>query len=288
MLNILVVPYNHNYNGEKYTKRIVKYLKSEKIEFSVYFSTSFDEFKTNTHNLVQSGETEFVIVGDDIALSEFINSIKDLSKIRLGIVPTSKNDDFASYIGLETNPISAIKEILKKKIEAVDVLIMNDIKVIGNILIGASTFIQEIFNQYKIKNAISKKYAFERYANKFDGIELKIETKNQKIANANIFELSIANGGKSKGKTISPLANVNDGLFNLNFVTTPPRDNRKKYLKLFKKGEQIYNEQTKQSWQTNINITNPDNKIKVMADGKIMTVDELNVSIIENGLKLYR
>lgn len=288
MLNILVAPLSESTNGEKYTKKIVRYLKTEKVEFSVYFSPSMDELKDNATTLSQAGETDFVIVGNDVCVSEFVNSIKDLTKIKLGIIPTSKHDDFASYMKIETNPVLAIKNILKGELEKVDLLIMNDIKVVNNIIIGASTLIQEIYNQYKIKNTLSKRYALMRYGSNFDGIDLKFEIKNQKTVQDNVFELSIANGGNSKGKPVSPLANVSDGLFNFNYITTPQRENRKKYLKLFKKGNQIYHEQTKQAWLTNLKITNPDNKIKIMADGKIMTVEELNIGILENGLKLFK
>ena len=133
--------------------------------------------------------------------------------------------------------------------------------------------------QYKIQNTITKNYALIKYGNKFDGIDLKIESKNQKVIQDNIYELSISNGGKSNGR---------DGLFNFNYITTPPKDSRKKYLKLFKKGEHIYNENTKQYWLNNIKISNPDNKIKAVVDGKVITVENMNVSVLEKVLKLYK
>ena len=288
MLNILVAPNNINRNGEKITKRIVRYLKSEKSEFSVYFSSTLTDISANATQLTQDGETDFIIIGSDIVISEFINSVKDLSKIKLGIIPTSKHDDFASYLKLDTNPIPAIKSILKGEIEQVDLMVMNDRRVLNNILIGASTMLEEVVSQYKVKNNLTKNFALLKYGNKFEGIDLKIESKNQKSITANVFELSIANGGKAKGKPISPLANVRDGLFNFNYVITPQKENRKKYLRLFKKGEQIYNEQTKQAWLNNIKITNPDNKIKAVVDGNIMTLESITVSMLENGLKLYK
>lgn len=288
MLNILVTPVANNKNGERYTKKVVKYLKSEKVEFSVYFSESFDALKNNASTLTQSGETDFVLIGDDTSISEFINSVKDISKLRLALIPTNKRDDYASYLKLETNPVLAIKNVLKGEIEHVDVLVMNDIKVVNNIIIGSSVMLAEIYNQYKMRNKLSNLYAFMRYGNKFDGIDLKCEIKNQKTIVDNVFELSIANGGNSKGKPVSPLANVSDGLFNFNYISTPQPENRKRYLRSFKKGEQIYNEQTKQMWLNNIKITNPDNKIKVMADGKIMTVEEINVVVLEKALKIFK
>lgn len=288
MLNILVAPNSVNRKAENITKRIVRFLKSEKVDFSVYFSVAMNDISNNTAQLIDSGETDFIIVGDDAVISEFINSIKDLSKIKLGIIPTSKDNDFASYLGLEHSPIPAIKAILNNKVEPVDLLLMNDRRVLNNILIGASTILEEIVSQYKIQNTITKNYALIKYGNKFDGIDIKIESKNQKVIQDNIYELSISNGGKSNGRPVSPLANVRDGLFNFNYITTPPKDSRKKYLKLFKKGEHIYNENTKQYWLNNIKISNPDNKIKAVVDGKVITVENMNVSVLEKVLKLYK
>ena len=288
MLNIIVAPNSINRNGEKITKRVVRFLKNEKVDFSVYFSSTINEVSSHTLQLIDAGETDYVIIGGDAIISEFINSVKDLSKIKLGIIPTNKSDDLASYLNLEHNPISAIRMIIQGNIERIDVLLMNDKRVVNNILIGASTVLEEIVSQYKVQNGITRNYALLKYGSKFDGIDLKIESKNQKIITDNIFELSISNGGKSNGRQVSPLANMHDGLFNFNYVSTPQREHKKRYLRLFKRGNQIYDDQTKQSWLNNIKITNPDNKIKAVVDGKVMTVDSMNISILEKVLKIYK
>ena len=120
MLNLIVAPKKVDAKAESYAKRIVKYLKAEKVEYSVYFSMSLEDITANVNELTMFGETEFVVIGNDVALNQFINSFKDLSKIKLGIVPTSGKDDFARYLELETSPILAIKEILKKKVQEIE------------------------------------------------------------------------------------------------------------------------------------------------------------------------
>ena len=79
------------------------------------------------------------------------------------------------------------------------------------------------------------------------------------------------------------------GLFNISYSTGLEPNKRKNYVLQFDFGNQIYNEHTKQLWQNNVTIKRPENEnIKVMADGKISTCDELNVLIVENGLKIFR
>lgn len=289
MLNLFVAPYEQNSNAENYTKRIVKHLKQENVEYSVYFLRAISDVEKYVEELSSNGETEFVVVGDDVILNQFINCFKDLSKIKLGIIPTSKRDDFASTVGISHNPIQAIKDILTKHIEPVDYLLVNNKKVLGSVVIGASTEIYEIYSGYKVQNALTKKFATLKYANRFEGIDLAFSTgKTNKTKTEQVYELCVANAGISKGREISPLSNVSDGLFNFNYVILPEREMRKKYLSLFKKGNQIYDENTKQQWLSEIRITNPDKRIKALVDGTLATYEELNISIVEKGLKLYK
>ncbi len=288
MLNLIVAPYEISENAEKYAKRLVSFLKEQKIEYAVYFHTSLDDVAKSVNESLLLGETEFVIVGEDATVNAFINSVKDLSKIKLGIVPTSNHDDFAKFLGLSTNPIQAIKDILLKQVEPVDYLVCNDIKVVNNILIGASVEVFEKYNEHRVKNFITQKLSIMQYAGNFEGVELTLDFKGNKNVTETIYELSIANGGLSQGKKISPLANVQDGLFNLNYTALPEKEQRKKYLSLFKNGEQIYKEATNQFWLESLKIMQAENKIKALVDGRVVNFENMNVSVVENGLKLFR
>ncbi len=287
MLNVIVAPYEYDSNAERCAKRIVRYLKSEQVEYSVYFSQMFNDIKDNVKELLSFGETEFVVVGDDAVISEVISCAKDLNKIKIGIVPTGRRDDFANYLGISANPIQAIKDILQKHIEQVDILVVNDVAVLNNVIIGASVEVYHQFNQFKWKNFVSQKIATAKYGNNFAGIELALESKG-KTKKENVFDLVVANGGFSKGKPVSPLSNLQDGLFNVNYSTVTSKSGKKKYIKMTNKGEHIYDADTKQYWMNNLKITNPDKKIKTLMDGKIYTLEQLNISIIENGLKIYK
>jgi len=289
MLNIIVAPKSHNSKAEKHIKKIVKHLKAEKEEFSVYFLRSLNDIITTVKETTALGENEFVVVGDDIVVHEFINATKDLSKIKLGIVPVSKHDDFASYVGISHNPITAIKEIVKRNITQTDlILVNNDIKVINTISIGANVEIWERYSQFKIKNALSEKIAFAKYADKFVGEHLTFTNKNGKSKSETIYQLIVANGGRSKGKLVSPLSNIHDGLFNFAYYTLAESHTNKHNLKLFNKSHHIYDESLKQQWLTDLKISNEENQIKAMIDGKIVTLDKLNLQLVENALKLYQ
>ena len=287
MLNIIVAPKEHNSKADRFVKKVVKYLKNEQVDYSVYFSTNFDQLKDNMNEILSLGGNDFIVVGDDVVINSVLSTIKDLNKIKIGIIPTGKNDDFSSYLGLNSNPIQAIKDILNKNIQNVDIMVVNDMPVINMVAVGASVEVVHQLNQFKIKNFIGEKIATMKFGNNFAGIELGLESKG-KTKKENVFELVVANGGFSKGKPLSPLSNLQDGLFNVNYSVVSNKSNNTKYIKKFNKGNHIYDENTKQYWMSNLRITNPDKKIKALIDGKIHNVEELNISIIENGLKIYR
>ena len=291
MLNIIVAPKEYNAKAEKNTKKVVKLLKVENVEYSVHFSRTFDELKENVKQLLSFGETEFVIVGDDVVINTIISCIKDLNKVKFGIIPTSKHDDFASYLGISSNPVQAMKDILTKNLETVDLLLVNDMLALNSVIIGASVEIYNAYEQYKIKNFISEKFATLKHGNNFSGVELALEhknTKTQKPKKEIVFELVVANGGNCKGKPVSPLCNMQDGLFNLIYTNVAHKSGKRKYIKKQNGGKHIYDDDTKQSWLTNLKITNPDKKIKALVDGKIQNFEEVNISILENALKIFK
>ena len=288
MLNLIVAPKTLDSKAESYAKRIVKFLKAENQEYSVYFSQSIEDITASVNELTVFGETDFVVVGGDEILNHFINSVKDLNKIKLGIIPTGNNDDFAKYLGLPMSPILAIKQILNKNIEQVDIMLVNDKKALNNVTIGASVEIFEQFKQFGWQSFVTETIAKLKTQNKFKGIELSISSKNHKAKTENVYELVVANGGYNKGKKVSPLSNVSDGLFNLVYSNSESKKVNNKTLKDYQDGEHIYKENLNQLWLDNLKITNAENKIKALVDGKIVNFEKLEIVIVEKGLKLYK
>ena len=287
MLNIIVAPAEINKSAEAIVKRIVKLLKAEQVEYSVYFSKSLEELKSSALELASLNETEFAIVGGDMVIHEFLNTVKDVSKLKLGIIPTGEDDDFANYIGIPKNPQQAINTIIRGKLTSVDYLIVNDMIAINNITIGASADIYETFTQYKIKNSLSYKFAIMKHASSFNFIELSIDTKSGKPKKEEVFEMVISNCGIRNGVVISPLANPKDGLLNLSYASALDKQFKAKYLLNYGKDKEIYNSNTKQQWLKSVKLTNSNNAIKAIIDGKILTLNNLNISVAENGLKIF-
>lgn len=287
MLNIIVAPAISTKGAIKSAKIIAKYLKTQNVEYSVYFSHDFEEVKSNINQLTDFGESDFVLVGDDLIVKTFVNTIKDLTKVKFGIVPTGNCNDFATYLGLSKNPTEAISGILNKNIENVDFMLVNDKRVINSVIIGASVETEEKFNQYKMKNFVTHTFADIKYASKFEGVELTLSGRSMKTQNEKFYELIIANGGLNKGQQISPLSNLKDGNFNAIFLTQTTEKENGAFFKNYRNGKHIYDDETKQLWLNNIKITSKNKQIKCMIDGDICTEEQLDITLVEGGLNIY-
>ena len=113
-------------------------------------------------------------------------------------------------------------------------------------------------------------------------------SKNGKARTEHVYELVVANGGFSRKRAISPLSNLQDGLFNLVYTNVINQNINIKALKNYDKGEHIYKDDTKQYWLSNLKISTPDDKIKAIVDGRICNFDKLDIVLVENGLKIYK
>ena len=266
MINIIVAPRSEDKSAEGIAKKVVKYLKTAKVEFSTYFSSNLEDVKTIASEVESLGETNFVIVGDDIVLSVFLNALKSIEKVTLGMIPTANENDFATYLNISENPITAIKDILKNNAIATDLLIANNMRVLNNIVIGSSA----------------------EENKKFSGVTLFLDAKKAKQKKVTIFDLVVANAGLNKMKNLSPLANVDDGLFNLTYLPLKSEKENLSAFKSFKSGNQIYLNDIHQFWLDNLKITGDRKKFVALIDKQPIEFETLNISILEKGIKIHR
>ena len=160
MLNLVVAPNKYNSRAEKYVKKIVKYLKAEKVEYSVYFSESIDEVIANAKELLSFGENEFAVFGipNMNADENTKNTVMEyITKINLGmrngnflLNPENGEVRYRTYVnarGIDTIPNDVIGETILVPAMMIDRY--------GNglaaLMMGYSDPDTEIANAHKIK-----------------------------------------------------------------------------------------------------------------------------------------
>lgn len=282
MLNIIVNPYAGGGLASNNTKIITKYLKKENIPYLVYFCEKESDVETFTDELFKAGEKDFVLIGGDGTIHKFVNSV-DTSKVNIAIVPSGYFNNFAKTLELEFNPIKVIEKVLESNIEHFDYLQCNDIKAVNYISLGCIETIKHKLkdDKHKISNI-----DYLKNLNKCGILELHIEHPDIKNNNYLLNECYIANGKYKDRAKISPLSNMQDGLFNLILVTNNGKRKISEYLNI-KKGKHIYNENNITYWLEDINISSPNTPLNLEIDGELYAFDTLNITCVEGGLNIY-
>ena len=89
-------------------------LKKSSVVYEVYF-TKYQKHATDIVKKLTSDGSEHIIValGGDGTVNEVVNGIVDFDKTILGYIPIGSSNDFARGLSLPTDPIEALKNILR-------------------------------------------------------------------------------------------------------------------------------------------------------------------------------
>lgn len=287
MYNVIVNPTANHGRVSKVIRKVSKYLKSQNVEFLVFFSQDTNTVYDIAKKLSKEGEREFIIIGGDGTLNDFVNAITDPSKTNFGIIPAGKHNNFARYLELPKKPVDAVKNILEHPTIKVDYLKCNEYRALNLISCGAIELAESNYLNQESGNKLSRREILKQTLKSFDGIALNIDADNLNQKHKLYTSCAVCNGGfYGKNMYVSPLSNMHDGLANV--VTISYEDNKKvkKDYAMIKKGKHIYKNPTSNSWSTYINIKSKQ-PFSAMLDGEIHQFEELQINVIPNGLNIY-
>lgn len=287
MYNVIVNHMANKSKASKVAKKVSKYLKSQGVEFLVYFSESSADITETTQKLCKSGEKEFIVVGGDGTLNHFLNGLTDPSKINFGIVPAGKNNHFAKYLNIPNKPIDAVKNILEHSTVKLDYLKCNQYRAINSICLGAYEIAQQKYEAQPAESKISYNTVFKNAIKSYSGLNLSIDSDNLKQKDGIYTAVAVCNGGfAGKGLYVSPLSNLHDGLANLITINYKDAPNLKIDYKELQNGQHIYKHLQSNSWTTFANIKSA-TPIDVTLDGELYSFEQLEINVISNGLNIH-
>ena len=287
MYNIIVNPSANSKKAEKVIKKVSKYLKSQAVEFLVYFSENAEDVTNITKKLCKDGERQFIVVGGDGTLNHFVNGLTDPSKTNFGIIPAGKHNHFARYLNLPKKPVEAIKNILENPTIKVDYLKCNEYRALNLISCGAIEIAENKYLTQDKDSKLSRRKILNETLKNFDGISLSIEADNLKQKNKLYTACAICNGGfYGDNVYVSPLSNMHDGLANVVTIDYNDSSQVKKDYKITRSGKHIYTNPTSNSWSTQVKVT-AKQPFDTMIDGEIYQFDTLEINVIAKGLNIY-
>lgn len=287
MYNIIANPMANNGKASKVIKKVSKYLKSQAVEFLVYFSENSDDINNLTKKLSREGEREFIVIGGDGTLNHFINGLTDPSKTNFGIIPAGKHNHFARYLNLPKNPVDAIKNILENSTIKVDYLKCNEYRALNLVSCGAIEIAENKYLSQDKDNKLSRRKILNNTLRSFDGIKLSIEADNLKHKEKLYTACAVCNGGfYGDNVYVSPLSNMHDGLANLITIDYSDITKVKGDYKITRSGKHIYKNPSSNTWTTQVKVTSKQ-PFDTMIDGEIYQFDSLEVNVIAKGLNVY-
>ena len=152
MYNFIVNPVSGNKKAIKNMQKLTKFLTERNIAFCVYTTSKKDAAGKIAAELERYGADNIIIVGGDGTLNEVINGIENPRNIKIGLIPSGTGNDFAYALKISTNPIKAMKTILKNRVRQVDYIQGEGYRGVNVIGAGLDTDVLKTYNSVKIKN----------------------------------------------------------------------------------------------------------------------------------------
>ena len=94
---------------------IRKTLREKRVDFKAYL-TNHEGHASKLAAMINSlpdDDIRLIIVGGDGTINEVLNGLTDMSRIRMGVIPTGSGNDFINGLGLQETPDIAIERLLK-------------------------------------------------------------------------------------------------------------------------------------------------------------------------------
>ena len=224
-------------------------------------------------------DKEYIIfaVGGDGLINKVVNGIVNTNNI-LGYIPYGTINNFHKTVA----------NTLKKPIEKIDVVQINDKYFINTACFGIDANIINNANDKKITSS-SKKYDMNVLLNilKYQPQYFKIAI-DKNIISGNFTSITMCNGKYyQNGYNIAPEASLNDGFLDVYFVD---KLNKFELASLMLKAKYGYHEDIANVKKilTNCITLFSDKEIKANIDGEEITSDMFDIKLHHNKLKLYQ
>lgn len=283
---IIVNPTAGGGKCQKKSSLLVKKLRRENVNFIIKYTKYKGHACVLAKKYIDKGINKIMIVGGDGTVNEIIRTVKD-EPIILGILPMGTGNDFARSLGISMNWKKALQKILKEQIKFVDLGYINGVPFTNIAGLGFDVeVLKHCLNIKKVIGGIGA-YLIALINSLANFRKYNIIIENQNVKNkicANI--IAIGNGTHyAGGINITPLARMNDGLFDVCIIHDMKIQNFLKLLPRIIAGKHI-NSPYVQYYKTQklyINTTIP---LDVQLDGELLCKTPIEAFVEKRKLRI--
>ena len=142
MLNFIINRAAGNYTSKKVFASVKTYLNKNKIGFRVFYSLNREQIKEIVGRLEADKEDNLIVVGGDGTVHDVVNALTIPSKIKLGIIPAGKDNNFALSLGLSLKPLEALNTILLGNTIKQDLISAGGIYAVNSVLVSGDYYLK--------------------------------------------------------------------------------------------------------------------------------------------------
>lgn len=264
----------------------IAYLKEKNISFATVYTTAPGQATQLAREAVSKGIQTVISFGGDGTISEIAQGLH-CTETALGIVPCGTGNDFIKSVQLPTDWKEAIDFILEHPARLIDTGTMNDTFFIN--VAGAGFDVMTLDYAEKAKKHVRGiwPYLYGVICSifKFKPYHMKLQI-DDKCLEGEYLICSFGNGRYiGGGIPITPLANVQDGVFEVLVVDAVPRWKIPFYLPALMTGK-LYTKKIAHRYQASWgSIEMPGMRINL--DGEILPIEKAVFTCSSNSLKLH-
>lgn len=235
--------------------------------------------------LCKSGATTIVAVGGDGTAHEVLNGLSGFENVTFGIIPCGTGNDFATALGIPTDPLKALDIVLKNHVSYVDYFQCGGVR--GLNIIGTGIDV-DILRRYQSKRRQTKFQYLSSliyWLAHFKPYELTLVDENGAEHPKSAFIACACNGQQfGGGIKMCPTAIPTDGNLDVVIVSAlPKRKIPPAFIKLMRGNIRMLKE-TEYFRAKRLRLKG---RYNLQIDGEIYENHTFDVQVISNELKMF-
>ena len=272
----------------KFIQQLKGYINSSKSDAQMYFTKSVGDAEVYVKQMIQTNpKMRFIACGGDGTLNEVLNGAINSTDAEVGVIPLGTGNDFKRNFCGDVNFYDFDAQINSATVKCDAIKYTTDINgtsktgyCVNMFNIGFDCNVADMCSSLKkyplIKGPLAYFIAIFVMLVKKKGADIKIELDGKKFHDGKLLLTSLANGCYCGGGIKSnPLAELSDGLINVNVIYNLSRLNFMSKLPFYMKGthiklkniqKYIYNTKCK-----SLKITPKGGFMRLCTDGEIST-----------------
>jgi len=282
--HLVLNPFSNNRKSIRALLAVEKYLSENNFQYTTHITSNAKDAAL-IFNALSIEPVTIIVLGGDGTLHNMLNSFANFDNITFGLIPCGSGNDFAKPLGLSTNPVTAIKDIINGKTVTLDAMRLDNRFAINVVGTGLDIEVLKRYQKMKFfKGKLRYYIALLATLRKFSSYHLDIEIDG-KTYTRDALLIAVCNGQYiGGGMRVNPYAKPDDALLNVTIANRVPKSKLLPVLLKFIKGKHDKCRKYVESYTCSSVKVKSHEPMLLQADGEILDIP-FDCEIIKEKLK---